>query len=633
VTVSVYRDVRIPTGDPAVTLSADLYLPVDPELMEGPVPALVTAYPYRKDLMGPEFAGALRWFAERGYAGLHVDLRGIGASDGTPSPRCGAGWGEDTVTAIEWAAAQPWCTGDVGAWGISAGGVTTLAAASRHPPALKAIIPMMTTVDPERYGGARGDLGLLAQWGGGMLVQQLLPPLSDHAAPAQLRRWQERMHYTEPFLLDLARHGTGDPDWRGRVIDPATITVPALCVGGWQDVYAGAVPAIYARLRGEKRLLMGPWMHTFPQDSPFEPVDFRAIALRWWDRWLRRTGGRVSMGPPVVLHLPGEGWRGFSSWPPPASRLVYATGGDRTLCEAEPDSALGVAPIGKYRPDPTIGPLGGLGGESSRHGQALDLHDEDVRALAVTSEPVRASLAICGVPEVTFRLAGGPAPRRMVARLTGVDPLGRSTLIASGVLTAPAPGPVQRVTLTPASHSFPAGHRLRVTLTDADFPRLNPLVAPVPITVAGVEVSVPMLVGDAGTPVELPGVNRPPSARMAARPDAAAGSWTITRDLVHSGVTVDLGASTGRQVTSEGHEVTTEVEVSASVRRDAPGSAVVLGRHRAEVRASTGETVTVTATVRCTQTALWARGEVSVDGLALYGRTWEAPLVPEGEEK
>jgi hypothetical protein len=35
-----------------------------------------------------------------------------------------------------------------------------------------------------------------------------------------------------------------------------------------------------------------------------------------------------------------------------------------------------------------------------------------------------------------------------------------------------------------------------------------------------------------------------------------------------------------------------------------------------------------TATLRCTQTTLWARGEVTVDDLVVYSRTWEATISP-----
>jgi predicted acyl esterase len=221
--VEIRRDLRIPTADPQATLSADLYLPAGAD----PVPALVTVIPYRKDFLGGiSLHAALRCFAERGYACLLVDSRGTGSSDGLPRPKFDSGEGDDAVAAIEWAAAQPWCTGNVGMWGISIGGFATMRAASRRPPNLKAIIPIMTPLDPGReavhHDGARVDLNQRALWSGSMLVQQLLPPLLNYTSVQEQRRWYQRLHETEPFIVDLARHGPGDPVWQERVIDAAS---------------------------------------------------------------------------------------------------------------------------------------------------------------------------------------------------------------------------------------------------------------------------------------------------------------------------------------------------------------------------------------------------------------------------
>ena len=48
---------------------------------------------------------------------------------------------------------------------------------------------------------------------------------------------------------------------------------------------------------------------------------------------------------------------------------------------------------------------------------------------------------------------------------------------------------------------------------------------------------------------------------------------------------------------------------------------------------STGELVTAAATVRCTQTALWAHGEVTADGFVVFSKTWEADLVPDSARR
>ncbi|MBA2299771.1 MAG: CocE/NonD family hydrolase, partial [Chloroflexi bacterium] len=48
---------------------------------------------------------------------------------------------------VEWLAAQPWCDGAVGMWGISYGGFTAIQVAALRPPHLRAIVPVMATDD------------------------------------------------------------------------------------------------------------------------------------------------------------------------------------------------------------------------------------------------------------------------------------------------------------------------------------------------------------------------------------------------------------------------------------------------------------------------------------------------------
>ncbi|MEN3283863.1 MAG: uncharacterized protein V7607_5003 [Solirubrobacteraceae bacterium] len=444
--VDVTRDGRIPTAEHGVTLSGDLYRPQSMD----PVPVLVTTIPYRKDITSVLSAAPFHWFAERGYACLLVDLRGTGSSDGRPRPKFDPAEGDDAIAAIDWAAAQPWCTGSVGMWGISYGGVMALRAATLRPAQLKAIIAIECPLDPGRdafhHDGARVDLHQRALWSGSMLVQQLLPSLADHTARAQQRRWRERPHDTEPFITDLAR-GPDDPVWRERVIDPIEIAAPTLCVGGWRDLYADAMVGLYERLTVPKKLLIGPWMHSMPQDSPFEPIDFLPIAVRWWDHWLSDVDTGVMEEPPVVLYTQGDrpGWRAHGSWPKANAELELATQDDTRLAAPALTSTGSGGAIAEYEPDATTGALSGLWGvPNPDFGLPLDQHDDDVRALPFTSDPLADDLLVCGRPTVTVTLARGDTSsrngvQRIVVRLADVDPCGGSTFITAGVLCPDGP--------------------------------------------------------------------------------------------------------------------------------------------------------------------------------------------------
>ena len=274
-----------------------------------PAPVLVTVVPYRKDL-GTGYEPSLTWFAEQGYAAVLVEQRGIGSSDGLPRAKYDDAEAEDAVRAIEWAAAQPWSNGRVGMWGMSYGGHMTLRAAAMRPPALKAIIPMMCTLDSGRDiahpAGVRGDFLPVALWGGSMLAQQLLPGLVVSDSEAEQRRWRRRLYEIEPHVMDIARTGPGDDVWSCRAIDPTRIEVPAMCVGGWQDVFTDAVPELYERIRAPKRLIMGPWGHVLPQESRLGAIDFLPLAERWWGHWLRDEDNGV-MEEPVRCRV--RAWR------------------------------------------------------------------------------------------------------------------------------------------------------------------------------------------------------------------------------------------------------------------------------------------------------------------------------------
>ena len=120
----------IPLAD-GTRLAADLYRPDRP----GPGPVLVSYYPYRKDdIIGSLFEGTRIRLCERGYASVFVDMAGTGASEGDYGESFDlAREGRDAAEIIEWVAGQDWCDGRVGAWGVSYGGMTALAAAAQPP--------------------------------------------------------------------------------------------------------------------------------------------------------------------------------------------------------------------------------------------------------------------------------------------------------------------------------------------------------------------------------------------------------------------------------------------------------------------------------------------------------------------
>src|SRR3954464_6378149 len=87
---------------------------------------------------------------EHGYTWVQVDLRGFGGSTGCLD-WAGPGEQADGVAAVEWAAKQPWSTGDVGMYGKSYDAVTGLIGLVHQPAGLKAVVAQEPVYDLYRY--------------------------------------------------------------------------------------------------------------------------------------------------------------------------------------------------------------------------------------------------------------------------------------------------------------------------------------------------------------------------------------------------------------------------------------------------------------------------------------------------
>ena len=293
--VRVLSDLGIPLAD-GTQLSGDLYLPEG----HAPGPVLVSYYPYRTDdIIGSLFEHTRIGLARRGYPTLFVDMAGTGASEGSYGesfdlPR----EGRDCAEVIEWAARQDWCDGTVGAWGVSYGGMTALAAAAARPPHLRAIAAVYATTDMYRDtiapGGSPAMLGRYA-WAAHMVALGLCPPTRQDPGGRWERIWRQRLRRLatgQPHALAWQAHPDRDDYWQARVVDASAIDVPAMLIGGWTDAYADAILRVHAQVGGPKRLIMG-------------PVDARAAAsvpvpaLRLG----RRHGGLVGH-PPAARSAP-----------------------------------------------------------------------------------------------------------------------------------------------------------------------------------------------------------------------------------------------------------------------------------------------------------------------------------------
>ncbi|MEA2526668.1 MAG: uncharacterized protein QOF73_3895 [Thermomicrobiales bacterium] len=485
--VEVRYDVRVPMPD-GVCLAGNLYLPAGPEAPPT-IPAILTLIPYHKDGRGG--LGSLdayhRHFASRGYAVLHLDMRGTGSSEGAPCRAFDAQERQDGHQAVEWVAAQPWCTGNVGIWGISYGGITAMAIAETAPPHLRAIVPIHAPSDNYEsmivHRGARLMFWADPHWGAGMVPSNLMPPLRASDGDDWLRLWRERLD-TDPWILDWYGPAPDPNYWE---VDAAKIDTPALVICGWQDAYPDSVDQLWPKLTGPKRLLFGPWKHVMPESSTHLPVDTLTLIDRWWDRWLKDEPNGVDEEPPVTIFVQGdETWRQELEWPPArAIQRVLHPGAGKGLGETP-----GNGGCDEYDYDARAG-LGALPYDACTGSipYPQDQSFDDYLSLAYTSEPLAEPLETTGLPAVRLVFAADipVAELNLSAKLCDVSPGGGSDLVTfehvSGARAELVSGGIDdngqswyavEFDLRPTSYVFAAGHQIRLSVSGSNFPYLWP---------------------------------------------------------------------------------------------------------------------------------------------------------------
>jgi uncharacterized protein len=350
------RDVEIPMRDGTV-LRADVYRPTG----DGPFPALLTRTPYDRSQPidpagGPEPIRA----TAAGYVMIRQDTRGRFGSDGVFVPF--EHEADDGYDSVEWVASQAWCDGNVGMFGASYVGYTQWTAASRRPPHLRAIAPVVATSDLHDfwiYEGGAPSLWFNQSW----VTVALGPDASARRFPDDTERADRLVEAidqldehlpTTPGSVDGSLvdagietmyqtwidHPERDAYWRE--LSPreshTVIETPSINVAGWYDCFIGGSLANYVGMtqqggseaaRTGTRLIVGPWRHaqpllgdpagfaSFGLGSTGAGIDMCGIQLAFFDRWVKGIEPATeSSEAPVKLFIMGAGvWRDEPAWP------------------------------------------------------------------------------------------------------------------------------------------------------------------------------------------------------------------------------------------------------------------------------------------------------------------------------
>jgi putative CocE/NonD family hydrolase len=551
----------IPMKD-GVRLAATLYMPAGAVPRER-FPALLEYLPYRKD--DDEIvqdAGKHPYFARRGYVGARVDIRGFGNSGGTaPEREYSAQEQQDGEEIIAWLARQPWSNGKVGMLGISWGGFNAIQMALRKPPALKAILAADATEELFKEDVHYMD--------GVFHVDEfeLTMDLDQGRTGAPDFSLDEsaigpRMDST-PWSLAYMKHQRDGAFWRAPLRPLEELKVPAFLIGGLADGYRDSIPRMLERVKSPLKVWIGPWNHSFPNDSDYGPMyEWRDQAVRWFDYWLKGRDTGIMADPRVVIYQ--------EHWHPPGSQPQTVPG--EWLAESWPPS--GLKPTTLYlQPERRLSSqASGVGRDQLRYvpsagveagfwwGELLtDQRPVDAYSLTYDSEVLAAPLAILGLPRIELKVAADAPLADWFVRLSDVAPDGQVTLVTgAGINGAQRNSMAEPEDLIPgkdysialnlhlASWVFPQGHRIRIAVSNALWPMNWP--TPYPMTTSLV------LGGDTGSRVILPQVplqgtpapafappepvDEPAEVQVIGGSDGAwPGEWTVLRDEIHAHTT------------------------------------------------------------------------------------------------
>ncbi|MDX3925014.1 MAG: CocE/NonD family hydrolase [Shinella sp.] len=484
-------------------LAARIWMPEGAE--ENPVPAVFEFLPYRKrDGTCARDESTYPVFAAAGIAGIRVDIRGSGESDGVIDGEYTALELANACELIGWIASQKWSNGKVGMMGISWGGFNCLQVAALKPPALKAVISIASTVD--RYNDDihyKNGCHLSAQlsWAATMLAYQSRSPDPELVGDRWRDMWLERLENEPFFMEEWLQHQRRDDFWKHGSIceDFEGFPVPAMVISGWADGYRSTPVKAIEGLGPKAKALIGPWVHKYPHFAwPKPRADFHGEAIAWWNRWLRDEDNGADAMPQMRAYIldgprpalrrdadPGF-WVAKKEWTAPEMESFYvdqfgtllpglpiagAAGHDRYL-RSPLDTGTAAGEWFTLKPDAEM---------------AIDQRTDDAGSLTIETAPLEQPQDYLGQPVLELEVACDADFANLCARIVDVHPDGTATRVAFGVLNLAhrdgnaTPKPMERgkktrirLVLDAMGYRFGKGHRIRLSLSTSYWPMVLP---------------------------------------------------------------------------------------------------------------------------------------------------------------
>lgn len=518
------RDQDAPMRD-GVQLKIDIFRPQ----AEGRFPAILQQTPYNKNGQ----AARARNFASRGYVVINVDSRGRFESGGEWDP-FSPQHKTDGYDLVEWIAKRPWCSGNVGTYGLSYMGWTSWWTATQSPPSLKAIVPEVAP--PDHFYNCPYQNGIfvcwMMDWAGSTSAR-----LPHRAGPGPYGGFavnREQAYSNLPYIdFDKTRNHKPNNWWRKWILQNtadteywraisyqtpesyAKVKVPSLAISGWFDANFPGTPMNYLAMKQyggspearRPRIVIGPWQHIINRYRVAAGVDFGAQAiidwdgyvLRWFDYHLKGIDNGVLKDPPVHVFVMGRNqWRTAEEWPLPQTQFTrYYLHSNGSAHAPHSDGKLSTRLPGKEPADAFVyDPSNPTPSAAFTNGHIDGPRD-------ISKSAARSDVLVYDTPELTEDVElVGPISASLFAATSGTDtdwmirlsdvyPDGRALFLGEGVMRARHRDPKNKGAFNanklshlepnqpyeyqinfwrPTGNVFAKGHRIRIEISSSYYP-------------------------------------------------------------------------------------------------------------------------------------------------------------------
>jgi putative CocE/NonD family hydrolase len=321
-----------------------------------------------------------------------------------------------------------------------------------------------------------------------------------------------------PYFRDWLSHPDYDDYWKNLAIKERfeDIVIPVLQIGGWYDTFTAGTFRNFVGVRersgsklarGNQRAIVGPWVHPASTMTHAGEVDFgkgsvldlHTDELRWFDHWLKGISNGVEEDAPLRIFVMGTNqWRDEHEWPLARTRFtpyyLHSGGSANSLLgDGELSTrAPGEEPADGFTYNPAF-PTPTRGGNNCCNPEivpwgAYDQRSVELRSdvLVYTSAPLEEDLEVTGPVIAKVFASTDGRDTDFTAKLVDVHPDGYAVNLCDGIIRGRyreststqkllEPGAVYEFTidLWPTSNVFLRGHRIRLDIASANFPRFD----------------------------------------------------------------------------------------------------------------------------------------------------------------